>query len=93
MRPWLEVDHGVSLAISDHHDLYMIVCTLRPEPPARTTSPLILLRKLYYALDRRVLLVATRRGLLPAGRCFVFQFLPSKSNVYFSCTDPSVTTG
>ena len=93
MSPRLEVDHGIRLAVGNHHYLYMIIYTLRPDPPARTTSPLILLRKLYYAVDRRVLLVATRRGLFPAGCCLVCQFLPSKSNVYFSCTDPSVTTG
>lgn len=67
--------------------------TLRPDPPARTTSPLMLLRKLSYAFERRVLLVATRRGWFPAGRSFFYQFLPSKSKVYFSSTEPTVTTG
>jgi hypothetical protein len=40
-----------------------------------------------------VLLVATRRGWFPAGRSFFYQFLPSKSKVYFSSTEPTVTTG
>lgn len=76
VRPGLEIDHRVGLAVGYHHDLNRSCFTFLPEPPALTSSALRVRMNFYSSLERRLLLVATTIGLWILGFVFLSQLVP-----------------